>query len=188
MLFFYMSLIDEEIDRNSFEEIYYTYRKQMLYLAKSLLNNDSEAEDVIHDVFTCIATRHMPLIRSIENPIDLRNYLLKATKNTALNVLKKKKRSILSFDNMEGMERQCSELSDDSFVEWICKKAEYDRVVEGMKMLKEPYRDVLYYHFVLEMSVPETAKSLKRSVDTTKKQLLRGKKKLLELLKDGGEK
>lgn len=78
------------------------------------------------------------------------------------------------------------ELTDNTFIDVICDKIEYDKVIEAINLLNERYRDVLYCHFVIEMTVPETAKYLEQSVDTTKKQLLRGKKMLLSLLNNTG--
>ena len=83
MLQIYLNLIEDEGHRVEFEVIYKTYRKQMRMLAMSLLHNDADAEDVVHDVFYRIATRHMAFIRSLKKTEDVRNYLLKATKNTS---------------------------------------------------------------------------------------------------------
>lgn len=51
MLALYMSFIDDESQRRLFEEIYLNYRKQMLLVARSVLGSDTDAEDVVHDVF-----------------------------------------------------------------------------------------------------------------------------------------
>ena len=80
------------------------------------------------------------------------------------------------------------ELSDDTFIEFLCNKIDYDQIVEAIKSLNEKYRDVLYYHFVMELTVPETAKLLNQTTSTTKKQLVRGKKMLLSLLETKGVK
>ena len=80
MLLIYMSFIDDESHRRLFEEIYLSYRKQMFLVARTVLKNDSDAEDIVHDVFLRIAKKYMAKISTIENETDLRNYLLKATK------------------------------------------------------------------------------------------------------------
>ena len=81
MLLIYMSFIDDGSRRRLFEEIYFSYRKQMFLVARTVLKNDSDAEDIVHDVFLRIAKKYMAKISTIENETDLRNYLLKATKN-----------------------------------------------------------------------------------------------------------
>ena len=69
MLAFYMSFIDDESHRRLFEEIYINYRKQMFLVARSVLGNDSDAEDIVHDVFLKIAKKHMAILRSHETPL-----------------------------------------------------------------------------------------------------------------------
>ena len=183
MLVLYLSLIDEEDNKQKFEIIYHSYRKQMAMVAMSIVQNQADAEDVVHDVFVNIATKYMETVKRISDEADLRNYLLKATKNTALNWKKKKQRWIFFIDG-EDREIDRYEPSDEKFIEYLCEKMEYNRVLEAMKMLEPKYRDVLYYHFVMEVPVPELAKNLNQSLAATKKQLVRGKKRLLQLLEE----
>ena len=67
MLLIYMSFIDDESHRRLFEEIYLSYRKQMFLVARTVLKNDSDAEDIVHDVFLRIAKKYMAKISTIEN-------------------------------------------------------------------------------------------------------------------------
>lgn len=188
MLTVYLSLIDDAQQRIDFEEIYTTYRMQMIHLAKSYFENEADAEDVVHDVFVRVATKHMKFIQTLSNPDDVRNYLLKATKNTALNELKRKVRSHVSIEEIsESALDSFPDLTDDSFLDFICTKTEYDRVTQALLSMEEPYRDIMYYHFVLDLSVPEAARLLGRNIATAKKQLVRGKKILLYKLDIRGD-
>lgn len=188
MLPLYLNLIEDQPQRIAFEEIYTTYRKQMFLLAKSLLHNDADAEDVVHDVFLRIASKHMGFIQGLRNPEDVRNYLLKATKNTALNELGRKGRSTVSLETLSDSDlTDTRDLSDAAFMELLCIRSDYKKVVQALLSLREPYRDIMYYHFVLELSIPEAARHLGRSTPTAKRQLVRGKKLLLKKLALGGE-
>lgn len=187
MLTLYLVYIDDEDDKKLFEQLFYNYRKQMMYLAMSIVHNEADAEDVVHDVFLRVAVRHMDIIRKIHCASDIRNYLLKATKNTALNLMAKRKHVNFSIDPLneyllEGME----EYQDETFIEHICNRNDYEQVVNAIRSLSIRYRDVLYYHYILELTVNETAKSLGQTVSATKKQLVRGKKMLLKLLEEKG--
>lgn len=140
MLTVYLSLIDDAQQRIGFEEIYTTYRIQMIHLAKSYFENEADAEDVVHDVFVRIATKHMKFIQTLSNPEDVRNYLLKATKNTALNELKRKSRTHVSIEDIsESALESYPDLTDDSFIEMICMKSEYKSVVQTLLSMEEPY-------------------------------------------------
>lgn len=183
MLALYLAYLDDYKDKELFKEIFNSYKNQMVTLALSMTNNKHDAEDAVGDVFLRIAQKYFDVVRGIEDETDLRNYLLKATKNTVLNKIKQKKKDNVSLDtvieyNIDNIE----ELSDDTFIEFLCNKIEYEQIVEAIKNLNEKYRDVLYYHFVMELSVPQTAKLLNQTLTTTKKQLVRGKKMLLNLL------
>ena len=184
MLALYLAYLDDDKDKELFEKIFNSYKKQMVTLALSMLNNNKDdAEDVVGDVFLRIAQKYFDVIREINDETDLRNYLLKATKNTVINKIKLKQKENVSLDtvieyNMDNIE----ELSDDTFIETLCNKIDYDQIVEAIMNLNEKYRDVLYYHFVMELTVPQTAKLLNQTLTTTKKQLVRGKKMLMNLL------
>ena len=174
MLLIYMSFIDDESHRRLFEEIYLSYRKQMFLVARTVLKNDSDAEDIVHDVFLRIAKKYMAKISTIENETDLRNYLLKATKNAALDHLRKHRHErVRTEEENETDVPDSEEMPDDALVEKIHNRIEY--------------RDALYYHFVLELSVPETAKLLNCKVSTVKQRLVRGKKLLHVQLFERGE-
>ena len=155
----------------------------MVTLALSILGKKEDAEDAVSKVFVRIAEKNWDVVRGIKSDTDLRNYLLKATKNTSLNMIKARKKENVSLDTiseyyLEGIE----ELSDDSFLEVICNRVEAEKVKKTILQMNEKYRDVLYYHFVMGLTVPETAKSLNQTVAATKKQLVRGKKMLLKML------
>ena len=66
----------------SVDELYHTYRNQMYALAFSILRSQMEAEDAVHDVFVRVAA-NQAVLEKIKTDEDMRNYLLKATKNTA---------------------------------------------------------------------------------------------------------
>lgn len=190
MLALYLAYLDDDNDQKLFEDMFLSYRKQMVTFAVTILGNEDDAQDAVGDVFLRIAQKNWDVVRDIKNETDLRNYLLKATKNTSINKIKTKKKENVSLDtimeyDMDGIE----DLSDDTFLEVICNKYEYDKVVQAIKLLNEKYRDAMYCHYVMEMTVPQTAKSLNQTLSATKQQLVRGKKMLLSLLgKKGDEK
>ena len=188
MLTFYLSLIDDESDKRSFERLYHSYRKQMLSVARSVLSNDSEAEDIVHDVFVKVASRYMSTIKNLPQEEDVRNYLLKATKNTALNHIKKRAKDGVSLNTVLEFHVGVSEdLTDEQFMEKIFAKLEHEKLINALCALDTKYREVIYYHFVLEMSIPKVAEVLNRKQGTVKMQLVRGKKLLLSQLGYAGE-
>lgn len=185
MFIFCLSFIDDIDDKKLFEYLFDSYRKQMLYLAMSFVHNQADAEDIVHDVFLSIAQKHISTIKTFENEADVRGYLLKATKNTALNKIRDKKRTCVDLSDIS--ELSSDSIQDSDFIETICNKFEYRQIISAIRSLDEIYRNSLYYHFVLELPVKQVAKMLHQSVSTTKTQLVRGKKILLSLIKLKGE-
>ena len=76
-------------------------------------------------------------------------------------------------------------LTDNSFLDTVCTKFDYEKVLHAIGSLSEKYRDVLYCHFIMEITVH--AKALNQSVSATRQQLVRGKKMLLGLLDMTGD-
>ena len=175
MLALYMSFIDDEDDRAKFEIIYHTYRKRMVLTADSVLHNKDEAEDVVHDTFIKIA-RNM---KSIGDPKSNKtsSYVIKATKNNAINLLNKNKRrnELIELDNVEN-------ITDEQFFEKLSLTESYEEIVAAIRSLNDTYRDVMFYHFVEEMKIKDIADLLGKKTSTVQQQLIRGKKKLLEIL------
>lgn len=185
MLVLYLSMIDNDDDRNLFEKIYYSYRKQMFTVALSVLGNEDDAEDLVHDVFCNIAEKYIPTLQKIKNEQDMKNYLLKATKNSALNKKRDTKNSI-SLHESETILNAEEDLNDNKFLDMVCNSLSYQEIIAVIRSLDKKYEEVLYLHFVLEMSVPEVADYLKRNKNTVKIQLARGKMILLEKLSLNG--
>ena len=176
MLAFYLSLIDSEAEKSRFEEVYRTYRKQMFTLARTILKNKHDAEDVVHDIFSSIASSHMDVLCNAESEDDIRNYLLKSVKNASVSVIRK--RNVRTAYLKEKQEKKLI-ITDDEFIESVCLKLDCQDIIETIDCLDDKYREVLYYHFVLGLTIPETAQVLERNFNTVQKQLVRGKSLLL---------
>lgn len=185
MLILYMSFIDDETHRRLFEEIYSTYRKQVFVVARAVLDNDSDAEDAVHDVFLKIAKNQMQKIGSIQEKADVRNYLLKAVKHQAIDHLRKqqRQRTVMNAKREDAL-NNIVELSDDQLVDMISNGMAYDRILQVIASMDDIYRDALYAHFVLELSIPETASLLNCKKATAKQRLVRGKKLLQKQLSE----
>jgi len=172
----YLALIDNPDHHSKFEEIYYTHKDRLLITAFSILNDHYEAEDAVHNAFISIA-RNMNKIASFDSDRMI-GYIMVITKNAAFDLLRKKK-EVLPYDD------SVFSTEDDEF-ELQFEREKFLVVVEAIRNLNEVYRPVLYLHYVEEKSAKETAHLLNRNLRTVKQQIVRGKKILLELLKEKG--
>ena len=187
MLPIYISVIDEPAKRSLFEQVYLRYRKQMFYLARTLLEDTAAAEDAVHDVFLRIASHHMPTLQKLTDPDDLRNYLLKATKNTCINHRKKHWGKTISLDTINEHDLSGDpQLSDDAFWERLFVISDAKQLIHAIRQLPEPYPHILYDHFVLGLSSRELSDFTGVKPATIEKQIYRGKQRLLKLLDQTG--
>ncbi len=186
MLVLLMTYIDNEKDKITVERLFNAYKKQMVIYALSILHNDSDSEDAVQNAFIKIISNNWKTVSKIENENDIKNYLLKATKNACIDIMRKNSRQIISSDFLTKSNQDTDIPNDSDFVESICSKLNYEDLVAIIESLDRKYSEVLYYHFVLELTISETAKILKQNLSTTKMQLVRGKKQLIDLINSKG--
>lgn len=166
---------DTEGEKGKFEVIYYRYRDMLYMCALGIVKNSADAEDVLHDAFIKIA-KNIKQIDDI-NSKSTAAYLAVITKNTAYDRLRRLKRlNETSIDD-------CFLAADDTLIEEIAEKTEYEKLLAAVKSVPPPYNEVLFLHYVNEMPVKKTAALLGRKVSTVKMQLVRGKKLLLQALR-----
>lgn len=179
MLAFYMAIIDDEDDKAKFEILYNRYKKRMVSTAFSVLKNKEDAEDAVHDTFIKIA-RNMHAIGNPDSAETL-SYVLKAVKNTAINLSKKN-----TTRNKHMQSQAVEHISDSAFWDKLHIQENYEEVVEAIRSLNDTYRDVLFYRYVADMKIKDIADLLDRNKATIRQQIARGKKKLLETLENDG--
>ena len=177
----YADLIDDAGHLARFEEIYEEYYRQMFHQANQILHDAYEAEDAVQDAFIGIA-RNMKTVSTISDKADLFYYLMRAAENAAYNRTRQTKHYANVLPLEEGLVG-----SKHSFWESLCTKLDYEQMMRAIGSLPKMYREVLYYHFVLGLTIPEVAKGLDIKLSTTKQRLVRGKKALLDAIGEEGE-
>ncbi len=179
MFFLYAAMIDDETEQLRFADIYHGYRKQMLLVARRVLNNDEDAEDAVQAAFWGIAQR-MKAVPS-DNPQKLRAYVLTAAKNAALSMLPKKQQRANIIDISE-----LAIASDEDLFQQVMLSQDYDLLLRAMRQMPPPYREVLLMIYVQELSVKEAAAILHRREGTVRQQQNRGKSLLVTLCRKEG--
>ena len=170
----YADLIDDAGSLIRFEKIYEEYRQQMFFKAEQILQDAYEAEDAVQDASIGIA-RNMNTVSTIKEQKDLYYYVMRAVENAAYNRTRQTKHYTAAVPLQDA-----PHVSDRSFWKTACTQMDYERLVRLISELPKMYREVLYYHFVLEFSIPETARGLGIKLATAKQRLVRGKKLLMQ--------
>lgn len=170
MLYMYMSLIEDDNDKNKFEILYKKYRDMMYYKAYDILKDSYLAEDAVHDSFLGIA--------KIINKIEIDSYKTKAlfltiTKNRAIDLYRKRK--IRNHVDLEEIDHYKSSSQDDNTLKFL------------IKALPDIYRDILELKYYHGYTYEEISKLLHINPNTVGVRLYRAKKMLEEELNDKGE-
>ena len=174
MLLMYLSLIASEEEQLTFLHIYEKYGKQMEYIAKGLLKNPEDVEDAVQIAFVGIANSIHRVPTTSESAI--RAYVMTATRNAALAVLKEERKWDACVDITE------LELPSkaDTFQE-VAESQDYEKLLGLIDRLPLQYREVLLLRYVIELKPREIGAVLHRKTTTVQQQLTRGKQALAAL-------
>jgi len=160
-----------ESDKEKLRAIYGAYKNRMYIAACKVLDDPYKAEDAVHEAFIAISNNLEKL--SDTDSVSTASYVIKAAKNTALNMIKKQQReAVIPLDEIR-------EKGEDRLLDELCTRENLKKVVSAILALDEKYRDVLSLYYLNELTVPEIAKTLSRKESTVKQQLVRGRKILI---------
>jgi len=160
--------------------IYQKYKKDLLKLAAILLNDVSDAEDIVHDVFVSFAQSAEKLkLRG-----NLKSYLLTCIANRARNRNRaNRQRQTIGLDKAETIVSH-SKRPD----EWIICGEELRRWSDAMGRLPYEQREVVILHLRAGMKFRQIAKLQDISVNTIKGRYRYGLDKLRSILNGEMEK
>jgi len=171
----YLSMIEDEEDKNKFIQLYEKYRKLMFYVANQILKDEYLAEDAVHHTF-------INIIENLDNISEIdchktKSYIVTMVRNCAINLYNQRKRHpLVSLDAAIEIE------SNETF------QFEEDALAKAVANLPEIYNAVLTLKYVQGFSNLEIAELLAVSEPTVRKRLERAKNKVRESLdKEGYE-
>ncbi len=154
-------------------EIYKLYAKAMYNAAFRILNNSVEAEDIIQESFL----KAFQKLNSFSGDVSFGAWLKKIVINASLDALRKKK---LEFENID--DANFTDFEEETNEE---KSADYEikKVKDAIQILPDGYRIVLSLYLLEGYDHDEIAEITGVSASTSRSQLARAKKKLLEIIK-----
>ncbi len=155
------------------------YRPGLLYFIKGIVKDKRDAEELIADVFLKLYIKKP----KFSEKSTLKTWLYKIGYRKALTFLKRKKITVISYDDIS----DCVE--DEADVEYDCMRNEnVSRVRRGIEKVKhDEYRRVLYLAYIMGFSIKETGAIMKKSEKQVSNLLQRGKESLRKILeKEGG--
>ena len=178
MLAFYMSVITEPEQKQTFGEIYADSKNALFRAAMGVLHNEHDAEDAVQEAFMYIA-KNINKIGALAEA-ERRSLVVIIARNAAIDIYRKNRKESERTAPLTDIE---AAVDVDYFEDF-----DYRELRNAISELSPKYKDIIYLRYVKEMSVRKTAKILNISADTVYKRIERAKLLLKEKLHErGGE-
>ena len=145
------------LEKRNIEQLFRQNYSEMNHLARVLLGDDEEAEDVVQDIFLRVARNDIPPKND--------NYLLVAVRNACLNRIRQKQlhekvRNLLPIDadaDFQPIDKELERLEDiAAFVN---------------EQMEEPHRSIIHLRFDEDLTIADIARRLGLNPNTTYKYL-----------------
>lgn len=145
------------LDKRILEQLFRLNYSEMTHLARILLGNDAEAEDVVQDIFLRVAEADLPPRKE--------GYLLTAVRNACLNRIRQmqvraKVKSLLPVG-----------LESDQQLRGATEERADDVLAYVDEHLQEPHRSIFHLRFDDDLTIAEIARRLHLNPNTTYKYL-----------------
>ena len=145
------------LDARIFEQLFRRNYSEMIHLARVLLGDDSEAEDVVQDIFLRLADNDIPPKNDSYFLIAVRNACLNRIRQMQLHEQVKNLLPVETETYLQPIDKQLEKLEDISvFVD---------------KQFEEPHRSIFHLRFDEDLTIAEIARRLGLNPNTTYKYL-----------------
>ena len=164
----YLQRMDSPTERSKFEQIYSHHKNRMYRVAFSILHNEQDAEDAVHQAFVTIAEN----IQKISEPMcpKTTSYIVTIVESKAIDLYRRKKRHpVIPLEEISG---------------FAVTIPEGGQLANCMAKLPARYRQVLLLKHYHGYTTKEIAAMLSLSVSNISKLEQRAKAKLEQLCKE----
>lgn len=164
-----------------YNELFKRYREKVYWIARRILGNHNDADDVVQDVF--IKVYHK--LKSFRGESEFYTWIYRITVNTALNVAYKNKvKDFLSLDVFKSEIAQENKTPDEIHIE----KEKNSLIEQAINKLPPKQKAVFIMRFYDELSYEEIAKILKKSVGGSKANYFQALQKIKNYVRNEIEK
>ena len=168
-LIFYLAFIDSDINRKKFEQLYQDYDGVMFFKAKSLVEDEEAADDIVSESWLKLA-RNLDKIGMVASP-NVQAYVMQTVERTAIDYFRERKRGqTVSIEMVEELAAPDIESFTGS------------NLARVILQLPLPYQHAILLKYAQGYNTREIASILECTVSRVEKMLSRGKKQLRQLL------
>ncbi len=165
----YLAMIEAPEEKLKFEQLYMRYRGLMFHAAMQILNNQSDAEDAVHQAFVSIA-ENIKKISLVDSP-KTRSYIVIITQNKAIDIYRANRRTAGAEFNEE-LGGIVPQMPGDS------------GLTEALARLPVRSRSVLLLRYHVGLGTAEIAGLLGMNRDAVRKLIWRAKESLRKLMEE----
>ena len=153
-------------------EVYNAYKNMLYSSCFRILKNREDAEDIVHDAFI----KGFKKIDQVADNVNLGAWFRRIAINTALDKIRKEKKTFLLEDSNE-VEEQVEEVDFDE-----AENMSIDFIKECIHNLKDKYSVILVLYLIEDYNHREIAKQLNLKESTVRNQYARGKSQLIQMI------
>ena len=165
-------------ERKAQYELYKLYSKSMMNVCMRVVNHVGEAEDVLQEAFLDAFCN----LHTFRGQSTFGAWLKQVVVNKAINHLRQRKMELVDIEGY-GYGDDDHDIADTESFDEEGIQMDVERVRRCMEQLPEGYRIVLSLYLFEGYDHEEIGEILGISESTSRTQYMRGKKKLLEMLK-----
>jgi len=165
-------------DVQSFGILYRQYAKPMFNTSIRIVNNTSDAEDVLQESFASA----FQFLDSFDYSSTFGAWLKTIVVNKSINTLRRRKFTFADVEESFPDQKAETEVLDEESVQ-----LRVESIKKAMKLLPPGYRAVMSLYLFEGYDYDEISEILNISASTVRTQYHRAKQKLLQLLKQGGK-
>lgn len=171
----------EEKERVVIEKLYHTYSKSVKEMAKSILKNDTIAEDVVNDTFVKVIRHKDRFLEATED--ECIRLIIICTRSICFDLYNRSKKirfkSLENFyDNEDGDDNGFDIPSDFDLIKMVVNAEMGNYLRDAINKLPDPARDIVILKYYYEMKNNEISEFYKLNPSTVGTIIQRSTKKL----------
>ena len=158
-----LSTMENEEQRNELAVFYSRYKERLCWIANSKLNNPTDAEDAVQEVFAEIADKPEKFFDI--PPEDRLAYADIMVRNISVEMFNAKNK--VHTEELDEENEDITIPLNDDFLD----KISHDEIVSFLKQLPTPQKTVLLLHCYFGLTIYETSQRLNISLTSANKRL-----------------
>lgn len=184
MSLFFMTLMDDEDEKEYITNLYRQYYPLMKKKAYSIIRDNGVVDDLIQDAFLKLIPK-IPLLRSL-SCYKTTSYIVYTLKHVCLDYIRKmKRRSQRAFSGLtDDVANQIPDLQAATEENYI-QHEEFEALELALFKLSERDQSLLYFKYNMEMSDQEIAGLLDIPAQHVRQYVARARRRAFQILSEG---